>query len=297
MSFVDRLHKEATQLYEQYVFPQIFKVKENGYMFIKRKGSVWRLMDFVVNSDSFDHIDDPDMAYQAARLYGAYQHELNKTDPQYVYTTIINFRNLSTRIRALKSAVKRDVKKRKQFAEREITMAVKFNNIEQAHQSIHRKIKIKKRITYNDTKPSNILFSKTDRSAKSIIDYDTIMPGYTIYDFGDMVRSFTSTKAEDDKNFAALEIRKDLFEAISEGYLHYQKEDLTQTEKGHMLEGAKIVIYMQAIRFLTDYLNGDIYYKTDYKNHNLVRAKNQFALLENLIAKELECGKILYNIA
>jgi len=293
MGALTRLHKEASLKYEEYIFPKIFLVTEYNHLLIKRKDSIWRLMDYIDNTRSYDHIESPEIAYQAARLYGSYQHELNKTDPQYVYTTLTNLRNLSLRIRALKSAIKRDVKKRRQFAENEIAMAGEVSGIERVYQSIHRKIKIKKRITHNDTKPSNILFRNNKPEALAVIDYDTIMPGYSIYDFGDMVRSFTSSKAEDDNNFSELEIRKDLFEAISEGYFHYQKDELTQPEKEHMPDGAKIIIYMQAIRFLTDYLNGDIYYKTNYENHNLVRAGNQFALLESLFEKEQALTQIL----
>lgn len=297
MRVVDRLHKEASPDYDQYIFPQIFLVTEGNHLLIKHRDSVWRLMDFITNTRSYEHIESPEMAYEAAKLYGAYQHELNKLDIQWVYTPIMNFRNLSTRIRALKSTIKRDVKGRKQSCEEVISLAIKHSKLEDVYKFLHQYKKIKKRVTHNDTKPSNILFSSKDNKARAVIDYDTIMPGYTIYDFGDMVRSFTPNKAEDDKNIADLEMRIDIYEAIAEAYLYYQKDDLNAQEIEHLTEGAKIVIYMQAIRFLTDYLNGDIYYKTSCEDHNLLRAKNQFALLENLLKKRKECKNLLNNTA
>lgn len=137
------------------------------------------------------------------------------------------------------------------------------------------------RVTHNDTKISNLLFDKNTHKPLAIIDLDTLQYGTMLSEFGDMVRSYCSNVSEDEEIFEKISFRFDIFDALKEGFLSELAEILTPIEIENLDFGAKLTIFIQGIRFLSDFLNNDIYYKTKYNNHNLVRAKNQFALLKS----------------
>ena len=143
----------------------------------------------------------------------------------------------------------------------------------------------KKRVTHHDTKISNVLFDDAGRGL-CVIDLDTVMPGYFISDVGDMMRTYLSPVSEEEKDFNKIEIREDFYKAIVNGYYSEMKDVLTKTEKHYFFYAGTFMIYMQAIRFLKDYLNDDIYYGSKYPGHNLVRAGNQAILLKRLIEKK-----------
>ena len=144
---------------------------------------------------------------------------------------------------------------------------------------------LKKGVTHHDTKISNVLFDKSDKGL-CVIDLDTVMPGYFISDVGDMLRTYLSPVNEEEKDLSRIEVRDDYFKAIAEGYLSEMKEELSQKEKEHFVYSGKFMIYMQALRFLTDYFKDDTYYGSKYPGHNLVRATNQATLLKKLTQKE-----------
>ncbi|HET6767304.1 MAG TPA: aminoglycoside phosphotransferase family protein, partial [Chitinophagaceae bacterium] len=143
----------------------------------------------------------------------------------------------------------------------------------------------KKRVTHHDCKISNVLFDNNNRGL-CVIDLDTVMPGYFISDFGDMMRTYLSPVSEEEKNFDRIEIREEYFKAISNGYLSEMGNELTAIEKEHLVYAGKFMVFMQALRFITDHLNNDIYYGARYQGHNFVRANNQTVLLKKIIEKE-----------
>ena len=143
----------------------------------------------------------------------------------------------------------------------------------------------KLRVTHHDTKISNVLFNQEDKGL-CVIDLDTVMPGYFISDVGDMIRTYLSPANEEEKDFSKIEIREEYFSAIWKGYMSEMNDELSTEEKNHFIYAGKFMIYMQAIRFLTDHLNNDIYYGAKYPGHNLVRAGNQAVLLQRLLEKE-----------
>ncbi|MEJ7684927.1 MAG: phosphotransferase [Segetibacter sp.] len=138
---------------------------------------------------------------------------------------------------------------------------------------------------HHDTKISNVLFDDKNKGL-CLIDLDTVMPGYFISDAGDMMRTYLSPVSEEEKDFTKIDIREDFFDAISEGYLSEMKDDLTEEEQSSFVYAGKFMIYMQAVRFLADYLCDDIYYSSNYEGHNFMRAKNQLYLLDRLQEKE-----------
>jgi Ser/Thr protein kinase RdoA (MazF antagonist) len=153
----------------------------------------------------------------------------------------------------------------------------------------------KQRVMHHDTKISNVLFDNSSK-AICIVDLDTVMPGYFISDTGDIFRTYLSPVDEEEADLDKIQIRTSFFKAIVEGYLSEMKDELSETEKQYFLYAGKFMIYMQALRFIADYLNNDIYYGARYEGHNLVRGKNQVVLLQKFIEKEEELQNIMLQL-
>jgi Ser/Thr protein kinase RdoA (MazF antagonist) len=143
----------------------------------------------------------------------------------------------------------------------------------------------KLRVTHHDTKISNVLFNEEEKGL-CVIDLDTVMPGYFISDVGDMMRTYLCPVTEEEKDYSKIEIRTDFYKSIAQGYFSEMKDELTDSEINHFFYAGKFMIYMQTIRFLSDYLNNDQYYRPEYPGHNLIRAGNQLTLLNRLVEKE-----------
>jgi len=155
---------------------------------------------------------------------------------------------------------------------------------------------IRERITHNDTKINNILFDKFNQKALCLIDLDTVMPGLSLYDFGDLVRTSISTVAEDEMELSQMSLRLDIFQGLTQGYLEETKSFLSSIEEQNLLYACQLLTYETGLRFLTDYLNGDSYFKTNYADHNLDRCRNQFHLLRLLLEKEEELQEVIQNL-
>jgi Ser/Thr protein kinase RdoA (MazF antagonist) len=171
----------------------------------------------------------------------------------------------------------------------------KHVNIVSTYERIKTMPQFKLRVTHHDTKISNVLYDKNDKSI-CVIDLDTVMPGYFISDIGDMMRTYLSPVSEEEQDLAKVCIRDDFYKAIVDGYYGQMKGELTEAEKGFFFYAGTFMIYMQALRFLTDHINNDIYYGARYEGHNLIRAKNQIALLEELLKKESSLQKMAKEI-
>ncbi len=240
-------------------------------------GNYWRMTLYIKDSKSYDFIN-PDLAYRAGLAFGDFQWMLSDLPGEPLYETIPNFHNMEFRLEIFRESVKSDRAGRV----KEVTDLIK--EIEnRAHdmcraEQLHREGKLPKRINHCDTKVNNILFDSNDQ-VLCVVDLDTVMPGYVLSDFGDFIRSGANTGAEDDKNLENVNVNLDIFEAYTRGYLEKASKFLTDTEIENLAFGAKLLTYMQTVRFLTDYIDGDTYYKISYKNHNLVRSFAQFKLL------------------
>lgn len=241
----------------------------------------WRIFEFIENSQTFEKVKSPDQCYAAARFLGEFHTYLTDLDCSQIKDSIPGFLDFEGRMNQFQNALTIASEERLKEAQAEIEFLQEHYPILSAWKELSPKLP--KRIIHADPKISNFLFrTNSETEILSLIDWDTLMCGSILYDFGDMARSYTNLREEDDpaegKNFSA-----ENYNALKKGFLHHLKEILTPAEKDNLNLAAQVVIYIQAIRFLTDFLNGDIYYRIHYPKQNLNRAKNQIHLLSELI--------------
>ncbi len=254
---------------------------DGNYSYIDTNKDYWCLILFIDDAYTVDFVETKKQAYEAAKAFGKFQKYLSDFDVLKSHVTIENFHNLSNRISNFDEALKKNPANRVSGIEHEINLANKYRYIENDFNALQQK-DIPPRITHNDTKINNVMLdSKTDEGL-CVVDLDTVMPGIILNDFGDMVRTFTSPAEEDEQDTQKVFVRMDIYKEMVKGYLSALNNILTGDELNNLALGAKIIVYEQAIRFLTDYIEGDVYYKTEYPEHNLIRAKNQFALLASI---------------
>ena len=245
----------------------------------------FRLFPFIKGSHTIDVVNSPSQAYEAAVQFGRFTRLLADFPVEQLRITLPDFHNLPLRYHQFEEAIMYGNKERIKEASSTIHALQQHREIVAISESIPGNPEFKKRVTHHDTKISNVLFDENEKGL-CVIDLDTVMPGYFISDVGDMIRTYLSPVSEEEKDFTRIEIRDEYFKAIAQGYLSEMKDELTATEKKHFVYGGKFMIYMQALRFLSDYLNNDVYYGSRYEGQNFVRANNQLVLLQLLIEKE-----------
>lgn len=243
-----------------------------------KKGEVWRLSVYFANTLTLDKPENTEQVFNAAAAYGEFLRYLSDLSPSKMHVIIPDFHNADLRMQQFVNALKNaDAEKKNAVQEeiREIQNALPFL------QKMNT-LQLPLRITHNDTKISNLLFAADRTTPVAVIDWDTLMPGTILSDFGDIVRTFCSTASENEKNLKEVIFREDYYRAAAEGFLSEAKTMLNETEKANLRNGAKRVILVQAMRFLTDFLNGNIYYATTYAEQNADRTKNQLQLFRSL---------------
>ena len=265
---------------------------KDGETVVYEKGlGYFRLFPFVSGSHSLEIVRTPHQAYEAAAQFGRFTRLLSGFDVQQLRTTIPAFHDLNLRYQQFLESIKNGSSKRLKTSESLIKILMSNKNIVDDFDKIRSSPEFKLRVTHHDTKISNVLFDKNDKG-QCVIDLDTVMPGYFISDVGDMMRTYLSPVSEEVDDFTKIDVRKDFYKAIVQGYYSEMKDVLTEAEKESFFYAGKFMIYMQAIRFLTDYLNDDIYYGASYPEHNFIRASNQAVLLRQLIGKETELAQL-----
>lgn len=270
----------ATQ--PSYLFPSPFKtVAGEEMVFIEEQG-YFRLFPFVGGSSTIDVVNNPDHAREAARQFGRFTRLLSRFPVYTLEYTIPDFHNLSLRYDQFETALLNGNPDRMEESSPEITFLRQHSFIADRYKELCTNPAFKKRVTHHDTKISNVLFDQAGKGM-CVIDLDTIMPGYFISDFGDMMRTYLSPVSEEETDLGKIQVRKDYFAATLEGYLSEMINELNDAEISHMVYSGMFMIYMQAMRFLTDYLNNDRYYGARYEKHNLLRARNQIVLLQQLM--------------
>lgn len=245
-------------------------------------GAYWRAFPFIAGARSHDVAGAPSLAREAARAFGAFQRDLADLPPPRLHETIPHFHDTPRRFEALERAIAEDRLGRARAAQREIDFARARRAAADRLLSLQRSGLLPERITHNDTKINNVLISDADGTAVCVIDLDTVMPGLVHYDFGDLVRTSTCLAPEDETRLDRVSMRFDYFEAILRGYLETAGDFLTPEERRHLPFGGILITLETGVRFLTDHLEGDRYFKIHRPNHNLDRARAQFRLVESI---------------
>lgn len=270
-----------------YFFVEPVQTLDNKGLVITENGQYFRLQPFVSDSVSYDVVMSEDLAFEAARQFGKFTRLLSEIDINTIQVTLPDFHNLTLRYEQFEQAVKNGNPERIKESTALILAIRRYQFITATFETLKQHPGFKTRVMHHDTKINNVLFDKGSNGL-CVIDLDTVMPGYFISDFGDMMRTYLSPANEEEADFSKIEARETYFKAIVDGYLGELKEELSHEEIRHMIYAGQFMVYMQCIRFLTDYLNNDAYYGAKYEKHNLVRAGNQLTLLDRITEKEAE---------
>ena len=258
------------------------KTKSGESYFEDADGQPWRCLHYVPNSICYQTVERPEQFYQSALSFGHFLKQLGDYPAKSLYETIPKFHDTVKRFHDFEDAQRKDVKNRARLCREEIDFVLSRKEdcgvlMKQLEEGV-----LPLRVTHNDTKLNNILFDKDTGKGLCIIDLDTIMPGLAANDFGDSIRFGASTAEEDEKDLDKVHFDMDLYKIYVKGYLEMAKDVLTPAEIASLPWGARLMTLECGMRFLADFLQGDVYFKTAYPEHNLVRARTQFRLVKEM---------------
>lgn len=256
------------------------------------EGNYWRVYLFIEKARTYDAVESTDQAFKAAQAFGRFQKLLADLPAPRLNDTIPDFHHTPKRFAALETAIQADTAGRAKLCQPEIQFA-------RAHKSITSVLldaNLPERVTHNDTKFNNVMLDDATGEGICVIDLDTVMPGLALYDFGDMVRTTTSPTKEDEKDLSRVTMQFPMFEALVRGYLSTAGDFLTKEEKQFLVFAGKLITFEIGIRFLTDYLAGDAYFKIHREGHNLDRGRTQFKLVESIEQQEAQMNKLVEQI-
>lgn len=242
--------------------------------------SYWRVCLFIPRSKSYEEVS-PELSYEAGKAFGEFQSMLSDLPEGALGETIPNFHNMEFRLQQFHEAIANDPAGRLEEVSSLVEEIEKRADSMCIQERMYREGKLKKRTNHCDTKVNNILFDE-EGNVLCVIDLDTVMPGFVLSDIGDFIRTAGNTGAEDDENLDNVRVNIPIFEAYTHGYMETARSFLTPMEIQLLPYGGRLLTYMQTVRFLTDYINGDVYYKIHRPKHNLIRTKAQFKLLQSL---------------
>jgi len=241
-------------------------------------GYYWRVYLFIEKARTYDAVQSPAQAFAAARAFGRFQQLLADLPAPRLHDTIPDFHHTPKRFAALQQAIEQDPVNRAASARAEIEFALRHQPITRVLLNAH----LPERVTHNDTKLNNVMLDDVTGEGVCVIDLDTVMPGLALYDFGDMVRTTTSPAKEDERDLSQVTLQFPMFEALVKGYLSTAGAFLTREEKGLLAFSGQLITFEIGVRFLTDYLAGDTYFKVHREGHNLDRCRTQFRLVESI---------------
>jgi Ser/Thr protein kinase RdoA (MazF antagonist) len=279
------LDEYAKKYFPDYLFVAPVKTTGGKNHFISQEGDWYRVFLFVAGSHTIDAVTSTQQAFEAAKQFGLFTKTFSVFPAASLQTTIPDFHNLSLRYNQFKHALENGNKERIALSAEAVKKLQGYSSIVAEYEQMVKSKKLKQRVTHHDTKISNVLFDIRDKGL-CVIDLDTVMPGYFISDVGDMIRTYVCPVSEEETSFEKIMVRPEYLHAVKEGYLSEMAGELTKEEQSLFLFAGKYMIYMQALRFLTDFINNDVYYGARYTEHNFMRAQNQIILLQQLINYE-----------
>ncbi len=245
-------------------------------------GSCWRCYLFIERARTYDLVENSRQACEAARAFGEFQRALVDLPGGRLHETIPAFHDTRARFETFRRAVIADRGGRVREVQAEIEFAMARESISDVLLDLVTRGEIPERITHNDTKFNNVMLDDSTSHAVCVIDLDTVMPGVALYDFGDMVRSATNSAAEDEPDASKVAMRMDIFEGLLTGYAASAGHFLNAAERAHLAFSGRLITYEIGLRFLTDFLEGDVYFKIKRPRHNLDRCRTQFALVASI---------------
>ena len=264
-----------------FTIPQPIPSTNEDWLVLDRKGKYWRALQYMEHSFT-KSIATQHLAREAAKCFASFVYQLRDLDTHLIQETIPHFHNLDYRYQQFTNALHRATPERILMANEWIQFIEKKQSIIEFFQYIKSEPAFRKRIMHHDCKTANILFHQQTEEVICPVDLDTTMPGYFFSDVGDIIRSMVPTQSEESINWKGINIEPGFYGAIIDGYLNGFQNQLTDLEIKHIHSAGILMIFMQGLRFLTDFLNHDIYYRVDYPNQNLDKARNQFLVLEAL---------------
>ncbi len=295
----DNIERVSTYLSTHFpaaIFPQPVRSLNGQTLVHAAPDSYFRLYPFIENSVTIDVADTPLQAYEAAKKFGEFTRMLSGFPADSLHQTLPGFHDLARRYADFRLALEKGNPQRIHQSSHLIGYLESQNDIVTEYEAIRTDAGFRRRVTHHDTKISNVLFDPLGKGI-CVIDLDTMMPGYFISDVGDMLRTYLSPVSEEEKDLSRIEVRESYFQAIVEGYMQEMRDELTATEKNAFVYAGAFMMYMQSLRFLTDYLYEDVYYGRKYEDHNYVRSLNQATLLRQFQAKAPLLKKITRNVA
>ena len=274
---------------------QFLPTNEGKYLTI-HNGNYYRMYVFVDDAITYQTIEDPIHFYNAGRAFGKFQNMLSDFPADSLKETIINFHNTVDRLEKLKTAVKENKANRKDEVSEEIKFVIDRTDECSIIVDLLAKGEIPLRVTHNDTKLNNILIDKKSGDAICVIDLDTVMPSSLLCDFGDAIRFGASSAEEDEKDLSKVYLDINLFQKFTKGFLEAMKDSITEKEVEYLAFSSRLLTLECGMRFLTDYLDGDVYFKTSREGQNLDRARTQFKLVKEMEDHKEEMENIVKEI-
>jgi len=255
-------------------------------------GDFWRVFPFIERTRTVDVVESPAQAFAAAQAFGQFQKLLADLPVPRLHETIPDFHHTPKRFAALEKAVAADACNRAASAKPEIEFALRHRAI----CGVLLAANLPERVTHNDTKINNVLLDDATGGGVCVVDLDTVMPGLALYDFGDMVRSMTNPAAEGERDLAKVEMEFPVFESLLRGYLSSAADFLTPAEKNLLPISGQVITFELGLRFLTDFLSGDTYFKVPRAGENLDRCRAQFKLFESIRRQEAAVSRLVAAI-
>jgi Ser/Thr protein kinase RdoA (MazF antagonist) len=288
---IDLLSEHARK-YPDYLFVGALTTTTGESAVTSSAKEFYRLFEFIPDSHTINKVTVPEEAYEASRQFGKFTTVFSGVDATRLHITIPGFHDLSWRNKQFQDSLKNGNPDRISRAKELCEKVAEHAGILSTYNKLTSNRAFKKRVTHHDTKISNVLYDQNNKGL-CVIDLDTVMPGYYISDVGDMMRTYLAIATEEETDIKKIEIRMDVFKAIVQGYLETMHTVLSKDELDHFVYSGSFLTYMQALRFLTDYLNDDRYYGAKYPEHNYDRALNQLTLLSRIEERKLEMQEIV----
>jgi hypothetical protein len=270
----------------------LIPARDGRAWYTDEEGSYWRAYRFIERAHTYDAVESTEQAFQAGRAFGRFQQLLATLPAPRLHATIPDFHHTPKRFKAFEQALAADVAGRAALAKAEIDFAF----VHQPIAGVLLDANLPERVTHNDTKLNNVMIDDETGEGICVIDLDTVMPGLAPYDFGDMVRTTTSPALEDEQDLSKVTMQFPMYEALLRGYLSSAGSFLTKEEKQLLAFSGKLITFEIGLRFLTDYLAGDAYFKVHREGHNLDRCRTQFKLVESIECQEEQMNRLINEL-